>query len=130
MNGRGIGKRIPVKIYNYGEPSGYDEKGRFRSPPPEIISSNAHIVLADMNNTSFLGDGVGQIGVSYLIHLRKAQAYPERQLSTGGTIRASVIHFEINGEQREVRVMKADNRPQHAFCRVVAELTEGGVNDI
>ena len=111
-----------ITIYNYNELPA-PVRGKIVDPDPVAQPAFAQVIMANAANTRFLQDGVTQIDVDFVLHIKKHAAYPERQVEDG-TLKASEITFKFQGEHRRARVVYNDHRPEHNFCKVAVKLLQ------
>lgn len=109
-----------ITIYNYNDlPT--PVRGKVIDPEPVTQPAFAQVIMANAGNTRFLQDGVTQVDVDFILHIKRHAAYPERQVD-GGTLKASEVAFKFQGSNRRARVVHADNRAEHGFYKIAVKL--------
>lgn len=112
-----------VKCINYSA-GDYDDNGDWVAGTTESFNANVNLQPIDRNAVTFLTANGGAVDIqnTYNFHLNNGkQVYHERQL-LNVVIEASIVEAEYQGEVRKFRVIYADNRPWHNYCRAYIEM--------
>ena len=106
-----------VTCINYAK-SDYNDDGVWEEGVAENFSAGVNLQPINKATVDFLTQNGGTVDVqqTYTMHLNNGnQVYHERKM-LDGTIQASEVIAEFNGEDRKFRVIYADNRPWHNQC--------------
>ena len=114
-----------VRCINYKGLGDYNDDGDYVEGDNEEFTAPARVRVASVTEAQDLVQ-MGEATLAqrfYSVHINTGQqVYQEREESEGVMIAASEVHVTLDGKDRTLRILYADNRPDAFYCKALGVL--------